>query len=124
MQCGGNDLGGNANPERVADTLFERFLHAAPVVVLCTEIVHVEGSFLRHHQVPANYFEHLQRFNARLEERCDGASHVILWRHSLVLKNISGVGVHLNDRGMFRYFPSIRQAVCAAVDVQKQLTRH
>lgn len=110
--CGGNDLGGQLEPEAVADRLVDRFRNSGSHVVFLTELMRWRGS----PRVPENYPWLLQRFNGQLKARCSGVAHLSWWYLRKIgrTKYLSD-GVHLGDRGQLTLFLSIKMAIGTAV---------
>lgn len=70
-------MGGQMEPEALADMLVACYKSDGRVVIFVTELMRYNNNNSRE---PENYSELLCRFNAQVEKRCDEAAYRVLWR--------------------------------------------
>ena len=123
VNCGGNDFGtrSNQHPHELVDKYIDKFNDPAKIVVFC---LMMKRSSVRHGG--AAMFRHFAfHFNSRLRFRLKDAPHLMYWQYHRLDRYLSGIGVHLTDRGAHYFLMSLKLAVDKAMQRLTTLaTRH
>jgi lysophospholipase L1-like esterase len=122
LDLGANDIDSREypDPEFLAADVGE----FANWLLLHTTLVYVVAAYHRLKPRRSNYEQVLPSFNNTLRRVCRGLRNVIFWPHRNMTEDwqtfITADGVHLNHRGLPRYFRSIRGA---ALNARKTLVK-
>lgn len=121
IHCGGNDLCRNKRPETVASALLEtadkiRQESGAKRVVVCEILKRQLGKYLRTTEQVEQFNREAKIANSYLKHVAPEFKDIKFWRHRGLSNPTLGPvldtdGVHLNGRGQYKFYKSIRGAI-------------
>ena len=117
LQIGENDIKDDTcDSRKLADEILMLAriavnVHKASKVIIC-QLMKREA---RKYFVPLNYNEKVDHINERLQFLCKFFPRITYWKHKRLITNLKNLlsddGVHLSQRGLSKYYRSIRGAL-------------